>query len=66
MTPEEKTTMKKAATLGIIRKIENESLTEEPGIEVYEILSDHLRANYPEFNSDDIEDCVMYAMQSCL
>jgi len=63
--PETIVTMK-AATLGIIKYIEREHLTEHPAPSVYTTLADYMRATYPQFNSEQIDDCVYYAMQACL
>lgn len=64
-TSERMTTMK-AATLGLIKRIENETLTDDPAQEVYELLADSMRTNYPEFTADEIDHCVYYAMQASL
>ena len=56
----------KAATLGIIRKIEREDMIIQPASEVYTTLADYMRENYPEFSQDEIDDCVYYAMQASL
>ena len=66
MNASEKMTQMKAATLGIIRKIEREDLITHESSEVYTTLADYMRTTYPEFNSEEIDHCVYYAMQTCL
>lgn len=63
---QETITVMKAATLGLIRKIERENLVEQDAQDVYEELSDYMRVTYPEFTSDQNDDCVYYAMQASL
>jgi hypothetical protein len=62
----DKSTEKKACSLGLIRKIEREGVSSfgDSGYEAYETLCDYTRNTYPDFSQDDIEDCVMYAMQA--
>ena len=62
----ERMTQMKVATLGIIRKIDREDLITQDASEVYTTLADYMRAGYPEFNSDEIDHCVYYAMQASL
>lgn len=63
---QETITMMKAATLGLIRKIEREGMTLHPASEVYTTLADYMRATYPEFTSEQNDDCIYYAMQASL
>ena len=62
----EKMIQMKSATLGIIRKIERDDMIVMPASEVYTTLADYMRETHPEFNSDEIDHCVHYAMQACL
>ena len=66
MSNSEKMTQMKAATLGIMRKIDREDLITHEASEVYTTLVDYMRTNYPEFNSEEIDHCVYYAMQASL
>ena len=56
----------KAATLGLIKRIEREGMTDKPASEVYTTLADYMRETYRELTNEEIDHCVYYAMQACL
>ena len=62
----EKMVQMKAATLGLIRKIAREDLIMQSASEVYTTLVNYMRSSHPEFNSNEIDNCVYYAMQASL
>jgi hypothetical protein len=66
MSTSERMQEMKAATFGLIRKIEREDMIVQEASEVYTTLSDYMRTNYPEFTSEENDDCVYYAMQASL
>jgi hypothetical protein len=57
---------KRAATLGLVRKMAREGwLITMSGYEAFEQGCDFVATSYPELDQNDIEYCVSYAMQ-CL
>jgi hypothetical protein len=66
MTPQEKSIQMKGCTIGLIKKINREDFILKSGYETFEELSEYVQSNYPEFNQDEIEKCVSYAMQTAI
>lgn len=66
MTPKnnEKNIQMQGCTIGLIKKIKNnDMLINKSGYEVFEELCEYIQSNYPEFNQDEIEKCVSFAME---